>query len=87
LIELIVAFPRFNFEFAIRFHDPPSGHCDLANIAGLPMLQATPELSPVGSPPDATAEEGVCTTAGQNIENTTCRIFLCKESQEREIFP
>jgi hypothetical protein len=62
---------RFNFEFAIRFHDPPSGHCDLANIAGLPHARhAAPEAFPAGSPPDATAEEGVCTTLQYKILKT-----------------
>src|SRR5271167_2456943 len=65
--------PKIQFRIcvAIRFHDPPSGHCDLANIAGLPHARhAAPELSLVGPPPDATAEQGICTTEHDKILKT-----------------
>jgi hypothetical protein len=88
MFELIVSFPRFNFEFAIRFHDPPSGHCDLGNNAGLPMLAGNPRsFRLLGLPRTPQQKRGFVRQAVQNIENTTSRIFLCKESQERKKHP
>jgi hypothetical protein len=61
---------------------------DLANIAGLPMSAGNPgAFSLLGLPGRHSRRGDLCDSAVQKIENTTSRIFLCKESQERKKLP